>query len=136
MFIVHQDPSVAISSLFIQLITLPLGKILEWILPKYRISAFGYSCSLNPGPFNIKEHTLISVMVTIIENTTGIIDVASALRIVYGVKWSFGKQFTLAISSQLLGFSFAGILRRFLVWPAKMIWPDVLVQCALLNVMH
>ena len=75
-------------------------------------------------------------MVTIIENTTDIIDVASALRIVYGVNWSFGKQFTLGISAQLLGFSFAGILRRFLVWPASMIWPGVLVRCALLNAMH
>ena len=75
-------------------------------------------------------------MVTMGEYGTDIIDVASALRIIYGVKWSFGKQFILAISAQLLGFSFAGILRRFLVWPANMIWPGVLVRCALLNVMH
>ncbi|KAH9986091.1 OPT oligopeptide transporter [Russula compacta] len=110
-------PYILISLLFVQLITLPLGKFLEWILPKYRISAFGYSCFLNPGPFNIKEHTLISVMVTIIVDGTGI-------------------QFTLAISAQLLGFSFAGIFCRFLVWPANMIWPGVLVRCALLNAMH
>ena len=135
-FIVRQDPFIVINVLFVQLITLPLGKFLEWTLPKYRFSAFGYSCSLNPGPFNIKEHSLISIMVTIIIDGTGIVDIASAMRTVYGVNWSFAKQFTLGISAQLLGFSFAGLLRRFLVWPASMIWPGVLVRCALLNAMH
>ena len=136
MFIVHQDPFIEIKVLFVQLITLPFGKLLEWILPKYRISAFGYSCSLNPGPFNLKEHTLISVMVNIIVDGNGIVDIAGTMSNVYGIKWSLGKQFTLGISAQLLGFSFAGILRRFLVWPASMIWPGILVQCVLLNVMH
>jgi len=56
------DPFI-ITVLFIQLITLPMGKFLEWALPRHRFSTFGYSFSLNPGPFNIKEHTLIAIMI-------------------------------------------------------------------------
>ena len=42
----------------------------------------------------------------------------------------------LVCSTQLIGFSMGGILRRFLVWPAAMIWPASLVNTALLNTLH
>ena len=113
-----------------------MGKFLEWVLPRYRFSAFGYSFSLNPGPFNIKEHALISIMINVVVDGVAITDISSAMRILYGVRWSIGKQFLLGISFQLFGFSFAGMLRQFLVWPSSMIWPGVLVRCALLNTMH
>jgi len=129
-------PYVSISVLFAILIALPLGKLLEWILPKHRISVLGYSFSLNPGPFNIKEHTLIGIMANVVVGGTSITDVASAMHIVYGIKWSFGKKFLLGLPIQIIGFSFAGVLRRFLVWPSSMIWPGVLVRCALLNAVH
>ena len=129
-------PFVLINVLLVQVITLPFGKLLEWALPKYRLTVFGYSMSLNPGPFNIKEHTLIAIMVNVVVDGTPITDIAASMRIIYGVEWSIGKQFLLGIAVQLLGFSFAGVLRQFLVWPSSMIWPGVLVRCALLNTMH
>ena len=131
-----QAPFVLINVLLVQVITLPFGKFLEWSLPKYRLTVFGYSMSLNPGPFNIKEHTLIAIMVNVIVDGTPVTDIASSMRSIYGIEWSIGKQFLLGISVQLLGFSLAGILRQFLVWPSSMIWPGVLVRCALLNAMH
>ncbi|KAH9050471.1 OPT-domain-containing protein [Lactarius hengduanensis] len=131
-----RSPFVVINVLLVQVITLPLGKFLEWALPKYRLTVFGYSMSLNPGPFNIKEHTLIAIMVNVVVDGTPVTDMAASMRIVYGVEWSIGKQFLFGLAVQLLGFSFAGILRQFLVWPSSMIWPGVLVRCALLNTMH
>ena len=135
-FTFHQVPYIVIGSLFIQIITFPLGKFMAWILPRYRFSAFGYSFSLNPGPFTIKEHALISIMVNIAADGASITDISAAMRIVYGVRWPVGKQFFLGIVLQLLGFTFAGVMRQFLVWPASMIWPGALVRCALLNAMH
>src|SRR5712671_1906708 len=120
--------------LFIQVVTLPCGKFMAWILPKYRISLFGYSFSLNPGPFTIKEYALIIVIGS--TSGAGIIDMATNVRVLYGVRWSIGKQFLLGLGPQLLGLSLAGILRPFLVWPASMIWPSVLVRCTLLNTLH
>lgn len=135
-FIALRSPFVLINVLLVQVITLPFGKFLEWALPKYRLTVFGYSMSLNPGPFNIKEHTLIAIMVNVVVDGTPVTDIAASMRIIYGVEWSIGKQFLLGLAVQLLGFSFAGILRQFLVWPSSMIWPGVLVRCALLNTMH
>ena len=55
-------PSVFVTALTVQLISLPAGKALEYILPKWRFrislpfTSKTWVCSLNPGPFNIKEH--------------------------------------------------------------------------------
>jgi len=129
-------PFVLISVLSVQIITFPIGKFLAWALPRRRFSVFGRSFTLNPGPFNIKEHTLISIMLNIAVEGASITDINAAMRIVYGVRWSIGKQFFLGIVLHVLGFSFAGVLRQFLVWPSSMIWPGVLVRCSLLNAMH
>jgi len=40
------------------------------------------------------------------------------------------------LATQLTGFGLAGLCRRFLVWPASMVWPQNLVGCALLNTLH
>jgi hypothetical protein len=40
------------------------------------------------------------------------------------------------LATQLTGFGIAGICRRFVVWPASMIWPQNLVVCTLLNTLH
>ncbi|KAI0067959.1 OPT-domain-containing protein [Artomyces pyxidatus] len=134
--IVLRYPFVLISALVIQLITLPLGKLLEKTLPRYRITVGGYSMSLNPGPFNIKEHTLIAIMANVVVGGTPVTDIAAAQKFIYGDRWSIGQQFLLGLSVQLIGFAFAGVVRQFLVWPSSMIWPGVLVRTALLNTMH
>ena len=43
---------------------------------------------------------------------------------------------TLILATQLTGFGIAGLARRFLVWPASMVWPQNLVACTLLNTLH
>ena len=45
-------------------------------------------------------------------------------------------QWFLVMSTQLIGFSMAGLCHSILVVPASMIWPENLVYCALLNTLH
>jgi OPT oligopeptide transporter protein len=40
------------------------------------------------------------------------------------------------MSTQLIGFSIAGILKRFVVAPPAMIWPQILVPAVLFNALH
>jgi OPT oligopeptide transporter protein len=40
------------------------------------------------------------------------------------------------MSTQLIGFSIAGICKRILVAPASMIWPATLAICAIFNTLH
>ncbi|OCH88594.1 OPT oligopeptide transporter [Obba rivulosa] len=129
-------PSVNISALVIQLIALPCGKFLEYILPRTKFNTFGYVWSLNPGPFNIKEHAVITVMANAVYSDVYATTIFMTQQAFYGQKLSFGYQILLSLSTQLLGYSAAGFIRQFVVWPASMIWPGALVNCALLNTLH
>lgn len=129
-------PSVFITAVVAQLTALPLGKGLEYLLPTTRFNTFGYVWSLNPGPFNIKEHVAITVMANVVMGGVYCADVILTQRFFYQQSVPFSYQITLVLSTQLLGFSLGGMLRRFVVWPASMIWPGALVNAALFNTLH
>ncbi|PCH33323.1 OPT oligopeptide transporter [Wolfiporia cocos MD-104 SS10] len=135
-FFEERYPSLAISALVVQLIALPLGKGMEWLLPTTRFNTFGYIWSLNPGPFNIKEHTVITVMASAVYSDVYVTTVFATQKVFYNQSVSFGYQILLSLSTQLLGYSFAGLTRHILVWQSSMIWPGALVSCALLNTLH
>jgi hypothetical protein len=45
----------------LQVAALPVGHFMARVLPDRKFSAFGREWSMNPGPFNVKEHVLICV---------------------------------------------------------------------------
>lgn len=115
---------------------LPLGKGLERVLPTTRFRTFGYTWTLNPGPFNIKEHVLITVMANVVVGGAFATDIIATQRFFYNQTLSRSYEILLVISTQLIGFSLGGLLRRFLVYPSSMIWPGALVNSALFNTLH
>ncbi|EIN13377.1 OPT oligopeptide transporter [Punctularia strigosozonata HHB-11173 SS5] len=135
-------PSVQITGLVAQLTALPLGKGLEYILPRHRIRiplfrGRSISFTLNDGsPFNVKEHTVITVMANVVVGGAYATEVIAAQRVFYGQNWPFAYQILLTVSSQLIGYAFGGLVRQFLVWPSSMIWPGALVNAALFNTLH
>ncbi|KAG6837863.1 hypothetical protein H0H93_013016 [Arthromyces matolae] len=129
-------PSVFITGIVAQLLALPLGKFLEYALPKRRFNTFGYVWSFNPGPFNVKEHVCITVMANVVMNGAYATDIILTQKIFYRQHVSYGYQILLVLSTQIIGFSFGGFLRQFVVWPASMIWPSALVNCVLFTTLH
>jgi OPT family oligopeptide transporter len=115
---------------------LPLGKALEKILPTTKFRTFGRVWSLNPGPFNIKEHVCITVVANTVAYGAYAADIIATQRIFYNQLPSFSYQLMLVLSIQILGCSLGGILRQFVVWPSSMIWPGALVNAALFNTLH
>jgi hypothetical protein len=96
----------------------------------------GASWSLNPGPFNIKEHALICIManVSVVPAYSLYVTVSSDLW--YGRPLGIGFEILFTLTTQLVGFTLAGLCRRFVVWPASMIWPSNLVVTTTLNTFH
>lgn len=130
------DPTVYVTGIVAQLLSLPMGKGLEIILPTNRFTTFGYVWSLNPGPFNIKEHVCVTVMANSVIAGAYATDVLLSQKIFYGQTLSWGYQILVTLSTQIIGFSLGGLLRQFVVWPSSMIWPGALVNSALFNTLH
>lgn len=60
-FFIYRTQPLAISAILMQIAVLPVGKLMAATLPTKSYSLMGRSFSLNPGPFNMKEHVIITV---------------------------------------------------------------------------
>lgn len=95
-----------------------------------------FTFSLNPGPWNIKEHGLVFIMGNVAISSPYAINAIVVSEIYYNQIWGYWFSLVLVLATQLTGFGLAGLCRRFLVWPASMVWPQNLVACTLLNTLH
>ncbi|ANB15917.1 oligopeptide transporter OPT1 [Sugiyamaella lignohabitans] len=122
-------------STFVSAITAwPLGRLWDHIVPN--VTVFGLQ--LNPSPFNIKEHALITIMANVSfgSGAAYLTDVIITMRHFYGMDFGWGFQIVAIIASQTIGYSIAGLVRRVLVYPASMIWPSNLVATTFLTNIH
>jgi len=90
----------------------------------------------NPGPFNIKEHVLITICANAGAGVAYAIDIYTIQRLFYGQNLGFIGSFLLVMTTQCVGYGMAGFLRPYLVRPAAMVWPANLVNVALFNAFH
>jgi OPT family small oligopeptide transporter len=133
-----RNPAIQITSIVAQLVSYPVGVAWAKFMPTKKFRTFGLEWTLNPGPFNMKEHALITIMANVsfsqgaAYSTYGLEALMGFYKVDYG--WGFSLLFT--ISTQMIGLGLAGIYRRFLVYPAAMIWPVVLPNCALFYSLH
>jgi len=128
-------PSIVITSIVAQLISFPLGRAWGYYMPKWSFKVGKYRVHLNPGPFNIKEHTLIVLAsnVSFGGGAAYATDILLAQKVFYGQNFGGAFASLLVISTQCIGYSFAGVMRRFLVWPAAMMWPTTLINATLFH---
>jgi OPT family small oligopeptide transporter len=129
-------PNITISALVAQLISFPLGQGLAYILPTKKFNILGYEFSLNPGPFNIKEHTVITIMANVSFGSAYATDILLSQIHYYNADFGWAYSILLTVTTQVIGYGLAGATRRFLVYPAAMIWPSNLVYTALFNTLH
>lgn len=121
-----------IQSSVVQLVSYPMGRGWAAFMPDVHI----FGVPLNPGPFNKKEHTIITMMTAAGAAMSYAFDILLAQQEFYGQAWGWGFQILLTISTQALGFGMAGMLRRFLVWPAAMVWPATLITTTVMDSLH
>lgn len=109
-----RQPSISIGPLIAQIISWPLGHGWARFVPDKRITVFGKTVEINPGPFNIKEHSIIVVMAGVSFSVAYATDIILAQLVFYKQNFGLSFQLLLTISTQSLGYGIAGMMRRFL----------------------
>ncbi|KAF5942717.1 hypothetical protein HYC85_020359 [Camellia sinensis] len=110
-FFAYRTEPLIISMISVQVATLPIGRFMAKVLPsaKFRVPGLGSAeYSLNPGPFNMKEHVLISIFANAGSGfgsgaayAVGIVDIIKAF---YHREISFFASWILVITTQVLYF--------------------------------
>ncbi|KAJ5396454.1 hypothetical protein N7509_004567 [Penicillium cosmopolitanum] len=138
MFLSMRSPAISFPAIVVQLLVYPMGCFWARVMPTKVFNTFGLRWTLNTGPFTIKEHTVITVMANVSIGYAYCTDALLALKAkpFYNMEIGWGFQLLFALSSQVVGIALAGIFRRFLVWPAAMIWPGQFANTALFHALH
>lgn len=110
-----RSPSIGLGALVAQIIAWPLGHGWAKVMPTRQFNAFGLKWSLNPGPFNIKEHSIIVVMASVSFSAAYATDILLAQIAFYKQDFGILFQLMLVISTQSIGYGIAGMMRKFLV---------------------
>lgn len=99
-----------------------------------------FQFTLNPGPFNQKEHMLITVVAgtTLSGTYTSDIFVTQISPVFFDQSWarSLTYQYLITISMQCIGYGIAGLARASLVYPDYCIWPSTLAVIVFNRSLH
>lgn len=60
-FFTYRSQPLAISAILMQIAALPIGRFMASTLPNRDFHFFKWKFTLNPGPFNMKEHVIITI---------------------------------------------------------------------------
>lgn len=153
-FFNFRQPAPQVVPLVLVLVSYPVGKFAAYTLPikiyrfsipfpwPRRLGGEGWKGNVtwlftfNPGPWNIKEHVLVFIMANVAVGNPYAINAIVVAEMYYNISLGYWFNLVLVLATQLTGFGLAGLCRRFLVWPASMVWPQNLVACTLLNTLH
>ncbi|KAH0452441.1 hypothetical protein IEQ34_019740 [Dendrobium chrysotoxum] len=136
-FFWYRKEPLSITSISAQIAVVPLARMMAaWLPDRKFFAGCKWEFSLNPGPFSVKEHVLITIFANAGAGSVYAIHVVTAVRVFYRQKISFFVSLLVVLTTQILGFGWAGIFRRYLVEPAAMWWPYNLVQVSLFSALH
>ncbi|KAF3440306.1 hypothetical protein FNV43_RR18590 [Rhamnella rubrinervis] len=136
-FFWYRKEPLTVTSISAQIAVVPLGHLMaSMITDRVFFKGKKWEFTLNPGPFNVKEHVLITIFANSGAGNVYAIHIVSAVKVFYRKNLTFPVGLLVVITTQVLGFGWAGVFRRYLVEPASMWWPKNLVQVSLFRALH
>jgi hypothetical protein len=109
-------------------------------LPTRSWKIFGREFTLNPGPFNQKEHILITIVAGTTSSGTYSTDlfIIQISPVFFNQSWARSPvyQYLVTISMQMMGYGLAGLARACLVYPDFCIWSSNLAVIVLNRSLH
>ncbi|PIM98023.1 Sexual differentiation process protein ISP4 [Handroanthus impetiginosus] len=137
-FFGYRQNSIYISAVTVQIVTLPIGKFMARVLPtrKFTVPVINWSFSLNPGPFNLKEHVLITIFASCGSSGVYAVSIITIVKAFYHRQLHPVAAWLLAQTTQMLGYGWAGLFRKILVDSPYMWWPENMIAVSLFRALH
>ncbi|KAK6936646.1 Oligopeptide transporter, OPT superfamily [Dillenia turbinata] len=136
-FFWYRTQPLSISAISAQIAVVPIGHLMAKSITKRKfLEGTKWEFSLNPGPFNVKEHVLITIFANSGAGSVYAAHILTAIKLLYKRELDFLPALIVMMTTQVLGFGWAGIFRKYLVEPAQMWWPSNLVQVSLFQALH
>ncbi|CAI4054245.1 hypothetical protein SKDZ_16G4470 [Saccharomyces kudriavzevii ZP591] len=131
-FFSHRVVTISLETPIIQMFLYLCGKAWAKTVPCYGITVRGTKYGININrPWTQKEQMFATLLYAICQGTFYTHYNILTQKLFYHSAFSFGYQFLLSLSVQFIGFGFAGILRKFVVYPARALWPTVMPTIAI-----
>ncbi|GLJ16463.1 hypothetical protein SUGI_0280290 [Cryptomeria japonica] len=134
------DPDLPVLTFRMWIAVLPMGQFMAATLPtkKIRFPGTKWHFTLNPGKFNMKEHALITILASAGSGGVYAVHIVTIMKSqhFYNIKMHPLAGWLLSVTTQMLGFGWAGLFRRLLVESAYMWWPQNLVQVSIFRALH
>ena len=127
-FFAYRTSPLDVSIGIVILLSYMCGQLAEKTLP-----ATICGLRLNPGPMSMKEYALITMMGSSGIYTHISVECLTVQRLYYKFHINHFTGISFILIMQFLAFSLAGILRRYLIWPASMVWPKSIMGCSLIR---
>lgn len=86
----------------VQIAALPVGKLMAKVLPTRKFKIGSWEFSLNPGPFNMKEHVLISIFANCGAGTAYAVSIVTIIKAFYLRNISFVAGWVLVVTTQVI----------------------------------
>ncbi|MBW0461325.1 hypothetical protein O181_001040 [Austropuccinia psidii MF-1] len=113
-----------IQPLFIQILAMLLGRALQLIPgPAW----------WNPGPFSMKETVFGSITATSASVGAFAVESFAVQELYFNHQTNTLLAFAILLSSQMIGYGWAGLLQPILVYPSQMVYPEVLPSVTLFH---
>ncbi|XVF53341.1 hypothetical protein PTKIN_Ptkin05aG0091800 [Pterospermum kingtungense] len=136
-FFWYRRSPLTVTSVSSMIAVVPLGHLMARTLPhRVFFENTRWEFTLNPGPFNIKEHVLITIFANSGAGTVYATHILAAVKLFYKRELMFLPALLVMMTTQVLGFGWAGIFRKYLVEPGEMWWPVNLVMVSLFRALH
>ena len=118
--------------MFLTVLAETLGTGLSHIIPRK-----GYiGRLLNPHPWNRKEHTAAVLMASAASVSALSTEALSVQKLWYGGYPNQAAGIFITLSSQLIGYGIAGMMRNVLLYPTKMLYPANLPITTVMETLH
>lgn len=106
-FFGYRQNQLYVSSVSAQILVLPVGKFMAATLPRkqFRVPLTEWTFSFNPGPFNLKEHVLITIFANSGSNSVYAVNIITIVKAFYRRKLHVLAAFLLSQTTQV-DFSF------------------------------